>query len=218
METQEHTVIFADLSGFTAMTETHGDIDAVTIAKKFKDLAEKSLDGNAHIVKTIGDAVMIVAEDAASAAQIVLKLAEAVHAEPHFPLVRIGMHHGSVVLSEGDYFGSAVNLAARVADYARAGQILCTSICADNIQDELDLELRDVGPGHFKNVSDPVSLYELCLATGPISVNIDPVCCMQVTDVNASSCIYHEGLPYYFCSDLCVKQFLEQPDKYVSKQ
>lgn len=200
------------------MTETHGDIDAVMIAQKFKALAEASLEKNAHIVKTIGDAVMIIAPDPISAAQTVLRIVEAVHSEPHFPLVRIGMHHGNVVKSEGDYFGSAVNLAARVADYARAGQILCTSASADAIRSGPGLELHDAGIGHFKNISEPVSLFELYLATGPISANIDPVCRMQVTDLNAASRIVRDGVPYYFCSEQCVKLFLEQPENYVTGQ
>lgn len=214
VETQERSIIFADLSGFTAMTETHGDFDAAMIAQKFKALAEASLENKAHIVKTIGDAVMIIATNPISAAQIALRLVEAVNSEPHFPLVRIGMHHGNVVKSELDYFGSAVNLAARVADYARAGQVLCTSVSADAIRGGPGLELHDAGLGHFKNISEPVSLFELYSATGAISANIDPVCRMQVTDLNAASRIVHDGVPYYFCSEQCVKLFLEQPEKY----
>ncbi len=215
MNSLERSVIFADLSGFTAMTETHGDVDAVAIAFRFKALAEAALVHSAHIVKTIGDAVMIVAPDPVAAAQVVMRLAQSVHSEPYFPIVRIGMHHGPVIESNGDYFGAAVNLAARVARHARAGQVLCTSNVADILRTELGLELLDAGLAHLKNISVPVQLFELCLAAGQREANIDPVCRMQVTDVNAASRIVHDAVPYYFCSAQCVEIFLNSPEKYV---
>jgi len=214
----ERSVIFADLSGFTAMTETHGDVDAVAIALRFKALAEAALTDASHIVKTIGDAVMIVAPDPVAAAQIVMRLAQSVRSEPHFPIVRIGMNHGQVVESNNDYFGAAVNLAARVAGYARAGQVLCTSHVADVLRAELGLELTDIGLAHLKNIASPVPLFELCLAAGPLEANIDPVCRMQVTDVNAASRVVHDGVPYYFCSSQCVTTFLDSPEKYVFRK
>ncbi len=215
MNSLERSVIFADLSGFTAMTETHGDVDAVAIAFRFKALSEAALVQGAHIVKMIGDAVMIVAPDPVAAAQVVMRLARSVHSEPHFPIVRIGMHHGPVVESGGDYFGAAVNLAARVAGHARGGQVLCTNNVADILRTELGLELADAGLAHLKNIAAPVQLFELCLAAGQREANIDPVCRMQVTDVNAASRIVHDAVPYYFCSAQCVKIFLDSPEKYV---
>ena len=218
MNSLERSVIFADLSGFTAMTETHGDVDAVAIAFKFKALAEAALVRGAHIVKTIGDAVMIVAPEPMTAAQVVIRLAQSVHCEAHFPVVRIGMHHGPVVESDRDYFGAAVNLAARVTGHARGGQVLCTRSVADILRSDSGLELADAGLAQLKNIAAPVQLFELCLAGDQEKTNIDPVCRMQVTDVNAASRIVHDGVPYYFCSAQCVKIFLGSPENYAVQQ
>src|SRR2546425_308637 len=97
-------VLFADLAGFTALTEAHGDVDAAEVATRFSALASAALTGNTRIVKTIGDAVMIVANEARDAAETALSLLRAVDAEPLFPTVRIGLHVGPVVERASDVF------------------------------------------------------------------------------------------------------------------
>ena len=84
-EFSQITVLFADLSGFTALTETHGDDDAADIVARLYALAQTSLGGEARLVKTIGDAVMIVAHQPADAIATALRLMAAMQAEPGFP-------------------------------------------------------------------------------------------------------------------------------------
>ncbi len=211
----DRSIIFADLSGFSALTEAHGDVDAVGIASRFKSLAEKAAADQARVVKTMGDAVMIAAAHPLDGARVAVDLADSVNCETNFPMVRIGLHHGPVVESDNDCFGATVNLAARVAGHARAGQILCTSSIADLVKNQSHLDLRDAGIVLFKNIALPVALFELCITDARSDVIIDPVCRMRLADVNVTSRIFYEGTPYYFCSTQCVGVFLESPGRYI---
>ena len=93
----ELSVLFADLAGFTALTEAHGDGDAADVADRFTAVASAALAPGARVVKTIGDAVMIVAPDARAGLETALGVLRAVDAESTFPGVRIGLHVGPVV-------------------------------------------------------------------------------------------------------------------------
>jgi len=122
------TFAFVDLAGFTAVTEAHGDHQALAIIQAFRARTREVLGRDDEIVKTIGDAVMLrfpTPDDA------VIALQELIQREISTPdavlLPRAGAHHGSAVAIDGDYYGAAVNLAARVAGQAKAGQLLVTS-------------------------------------------------------------------------------------------
>lgn len=208
LEPVDRTVVFADLSGFTALTEAHGDLDAAAIARKFEALARSALVEDAHVAKTMGDAVMIVARDPMSGARVALGLAGVVRAEPLFPVVRIGMHHGPVVSADADYYGSTVNLAARVADHAAAGQVLCTAETADRVRD-LGVDVREVGSARFRNVSRPIALCEIRWPERGPEPEIDPVCHMKITDLESAWRLVHEGSAHYFCSEECRRAFRE---------
>ena len=124
-------VVFADLDGFTALTEVHGDLDAAEVATGFADLARGALEPGARLVKTLGDAVMITAKDVDEALQTALNVVAAVDRVDDYPTVSAGVHAGPVVERAGDVFGATVNLAARVAAHAAPGQVLCTKAVAD---------------------------------------------------------------------------------------
>jgi class 3 adenylate cyclase len=83
------TVVFADLAGYTAVTDAHGDVSAADVAQRFFDMTESLLSGDARLVKTIGDAVMVVTSEPRQGLQIGLDLLRAVQREPQFPGVRI---------------------------------------------------------------------------------------------------------------------------------
>lgn len=215
----ERSFLFADLSGFTAMTESHGDDDAAATAMRFAEMAGDVLAHETRIVKTIGDAVMITAPSPGAAVQTAVALARRVVSEPLFPLVRMGMHHGPCVERGADFFGATVNLAARVAGHARAGQILATTTVAADVQGLAGIHVREAGLGHFKNVSAPILLFEITLVdSARASDVIDPVCRMRVEPAAAIARIVHDGQPYFFCSEACAKTFLEAPDKHVASK
>ncbi|MEX2556080.1 MAG: adenylate/guanylate cyclase domain-containing protein [Actinomycetota bacterium] len=213
--TTEATFLFADLSGFTALTEAHGDLDAAQIAKRFSALTKNALAGDARLVKTIGDEVMIVASTPREGASTALALARAVKAESLFPAVRAGLHHGPAVEQDSDFFGAAVNLAARVAGHARSGQILCTDTVASNIPGS-GIETIAAGLGHFKNISEPVRLFEIVDPQHRDGASdVDPVCQMRIASGTAQGQLVYAGRTWLFCSFDCARTFAERPDTYT---
>ena len=116
-------IAFADLAGYTQLTEEVGDEEAAGIVERFVANVNQSLPDEARIFKTIGDEVMIVSPDAGSLIDWAVGFQILSNERP---LPRIGIHSGNVVFRDGDYFGREVNLAARVAARAAAGEVLVT--------------------------------------------------------------------------------------------
>jgi adenylate cyclase len=118
------SIAFADLAGYTRMTEELGDEEAVLAVERFIDGVERSLPSSARVVKTIGDEVMVVGSDVvALTAWAVAFQAGRVGRRPQS---RIGLHCGEVLYRDGEYYGREVNLAARVAARAGGGEVLVT--------------------------------------------------------------------------------------------
>jgi adenylate cyclase len=123
---QVHTFLFADLVGFTRFTARHGDELAAELAVSFHERVRGLADSlGCHVVKTIGDAVMVRSENGDAAIELgkgILGLVE----DHGFPLVRVGLDTGPAVERDGDWFGSTVNAASRVTSAAAAGELLMT--------------------------------------------------------------------------------------------
>ena len=112
----EPTFLFADLSGFTALTEAHGDRQSADIATEFivsiRDLVSLY---DAEEIKTIGDAVMVRSREADAAIRLGLQITQLAHQRSRFPVAHVGMNTGPAERRDSDWFGATVNLAARVA-------------------------------------------------------------------------------------------------------
>ena len=117
--------MFADIAGFTALTEVHGDTQAADLAQAFAgDVRVRLGDYDAELVKTIGDALMLRTPDAAAAVRLGLFLAHDLGRSHGAPQVRVGMHYGPAVERDGDWFGATVNIAARISGAAVGGEVL----------------------------------------------------------------------------------------------
>lgn len=209
------TFVFADLAGFTALTEAHGDAAALEIATRFQARVRELLPGEgAEVVKTIGDEVMIRAPDAGQAVELGLRIVEEL-AMPGAPPVRVGMHSGPAIGHEGDWFGATVNLASRIAGAARPGEVLLTEATRDEASG-CGLELEPRGPHRFKHIHDPVPVFRVARpgARAP-ALEIDPVCRMAVDAENPAATRALGGDDLFFCSGECAARFDTDPGRYV---
>jgi adenylate cyclase len=213
-----HTFLFADLAGFTALTEAHGDDEAADLAEEFFDCVRGLLPAyGAEEVKTIGDAVMVRCERADSAVELGLRIAEEVRAHPRFPIVRIGMHTGPASGRAGDWFGAAVNVAARVSGIAGGGEVLVTDATREAAPELGEVDFRRRGLQRFKNVSDPIEVFRAVAKGGEIEgLPIDPVCRMSIDPGQAVGSLAFRGDEYFFCSLECSRAFSESPEKYAT--
>ena len=153
----EAAFLFADIAGFTAYTEIHGDAPAAELAWRLRLGVEAQLGHDAHVVKTLGDAVMARIADPAEAAAAGLRIVAHALPEPGDPEVRVGIHCGPAVERMGDFFGSAVNVAARVAALAAPGEVLVTEAVGGPAA-RRGLVLEDRGERALRNVARPVRL------------------------------------------------------------
>jgi adenylate cyclase len=147
-------VAFADLAGYTRMTEELGDEHAVDVVERFVAEIEHTLPDDARIIKTIGDEVMVVATDPAALVDWAVGFQQLHRARP---LPRIGMHHGTVVYRDGDYYGREVNQAARVSARSGAGEVLVTREVVDAAGSHLQFER--IGEVRLKGFSDATELF-----------------------------------------------------------
>lgn len=208
-------LLVADLSGYTALTEAHGNISAAKIVNQYLKMVHEVLHPDARLVERVGDEVLISAANASSVLQTAIRLLDIIEQEPFFPSVHIGIHAGRVLEQNGHYFGTAINLTSRIAAHARGGQILCTEQIAATA--DLDnVEYRFLGLTRFKNINTPVTIFEVVVSGQKSVVNLlDPVCYMQVRPETAPAKLPFGGKTYYFCSFDCAKIFANGPDNYA---
>lgn len=212
----ERAFLIADLSGYTALTEAHGNLEAAKVVTRYVELAREALAPGARLVERVGDELLIVSERAREAVVTAVRLRDAVEAEPFFPMVRAGLHVGRVLEREGQYFGAGLNVTARVAGYARPGQILCTGKVAAEAAALDAVECRDLGEVRFKNVAEPLRVFEVLAGSQRERPRaIDPVCRMQVDAETATARLPWAGRVYSFCSFECARAFAARPEDYA---
>ncbi|MEA2243352.1 MAG: adenylate cyclase [Solirubrobacteraceae bacterium] len=147
-------IAFADLAGYTRMTEELGDEYAVDIVEAFVTEVEHTLPDDARIIKTLGDEVMVVSPDPAALVDWAVGF-QALHATR--PLPRIGIHFGEVLYRDGDYYGREVNQAARVSARAGGGEVVVTRPIVDAAGGHLEFEL--IGEVRLKGFTGPTELF-----------------------------------------------------------
>lgn len=216
---REHTFLFADLAGFTALTEAHGDEHAADLVTDFSDHVQALLaELGGGDIKTVGDAIMVRSDSASQAVELGLEVIERICRLPGYPVVRVGMNTGPATERLGDWFGATVNLAARVSAAAKGHEVLLTE--ATRIAAGAPLEsitLEKLGPRRFRNVGEPVTVYRALRTAGighPLTV--DPVCRMAVAADEAAGWLTHQGREYTFCSLACAQAFAADPSRYAA--
>jgi adenylate cyclase len=149
---------FLDLTGYTRLTEERGDEAAADLAARLAGMVRRSaLEHEGTPVKWLGDGVMFYFRAPAAAVLAALEMAEVVVSQG-LPPAHVGIHAGPVIFQEGDYFGRTVNLAARIAEYARPGEVLVSQEVVD-AADGGPLSFVEIGPVELKGVPETLLLY-----------------------------------------------------------
>ncbi len=215
--TDMSTFLFADLAGFTALTEAHGDEQAADLAHEFSRAASALLPRHgAELVKTIGDALMLRVDRPADAIKLGLALTLDLMAECGYPAIRVGMHHGPAVHRDGDWFGATVNLAARVSGLAHGGEVLLTDATRESAGRVEGVRFDAHGIHQLRNVTEPVTVFAaIAEKRAQRELVIDPVCRMAVDPHGAAGTLVHNGRRYRFCSLDCAARFAGDPELYA---
>jgi adenylate cyclase len=154
-------IVFVDLSGFTRMTSERGDetaVDAATSLQRRADEAARRYGG--RLVKLLGDGAMLRLSDAAAGVGAAFDLVEAMNAEGALSS-HAGVHAGPVIERDLDVFGQTVNLASRIADVARPGEVLASEAVSEATSGEAPFGFEGIGDTMLKGLPGAVPLFRV---------------------------------------------------------
>jgi adenylate cyclase len=152
-------IAFLDLTGYTKLTEERGDRAAAELAARLVEIVhEFAHRRGGRPVKLLGDGVMFHFPEPAQGVWCGLELVDRLP-RVGLPRARMGMDSGLVVFQDGDYFGRTVNIAARITDYARPGEVLVSDQVVAAVDPLEAVRFEPVGPVSLKGLSTPITLY-----------------------------------------------------------
>ena len=144
---------FADLVGFTALSQQVGDDELAAIVEQFEQLAFDVVTAHGgRVVKMIGDEVMFTVDSPVAAAEIGLSLAEGTRGADELSDLRVGLAHGPLLEREGDLYGPVVNLASRITAIAFPGSIVVGRGMHEHLVERQEYQLRSMRPRHLKDI------------------------------------------------------------------
>ena len=157
-ERRAPAIAFLDLTGYTALTEERGDEAGADLAHRVATLVNQAAQPHGgYPVKWLGDGVMFYFPEPSAAVRTGLDLVEQTPAAVDVR-ARVGINAGRVIFREGDYFGRTVNVAARIADYARPGELLVSDEVKERWSGE-GVKFEPIGPVALKGLRDELTLY-----------------------------------------------------------
>jgi adenylate cyclase len=160
------TFLFADLVGYTALTERCGDEAGARVAREFRRaIGALSREHGARQVKSMGDGAMIWAPDAARAVALAARTVLEIGTRPDLLPVRVGAHTGPALMRDGDWYGSSVNLAARLARAAGPNEALI-SITTQSAADQLESALKSRCELVLRGVDRPMVAWRVAVDAG----------------------------------------------------
>jgi adenylate cyclase len=155
-----HTFLFTDLVGFTALAASHGDDRAADVALEFYERVRPLLAlHQAEEIKAIGDALMLRCDDAAEGIRLGLEIVETLEGVEGFPPVRVGVYTGPAVCRANDWYGTTVNVAARLCAAAGGGEVLVGEATAEAAGRLTGAALGERRLHWLKNVTEPIGAH-----------------------------------------------------------
>lgn len=201
-QSQQIAILMADLSGYSALTETHGALSAADTIDKFVAIVNDCLVGDSRLTERVGDEVVIISSSPdylLSTAALIIKHTSK---EDKFLRVHGGLHYGEVIQRNNSFFGSTINLTSRIAKKASPGSFWCSDEFEQALTDKSMFTLTPKGKHRFKNITEEKGIAELA-AKSQHAVFVDPICQMLI--LNRETAIQHPGAKeMYFCSPECL--------------
>jgi adenylate cyclase len=154
---QEPAMCFLDVTGYTQLTQERGDAAAAAIVERLNHIVQRiAVQHGGRPVKWLGDGVMLYFPEPYRAVRAALEMVAELGVAG-LPPAHVGLDSGPIIVQQGDYYGQTVNLAARIGEYARPGEVLVTREVAD-AADGPDVRFDRIGAVELKGVSGPVDL------------------------------------------------------------
>lgn len=170
MAAAQHTFLFADLVGFTALTEAEGDDRAADVAlalcQHARDLAPRY---GGEELKTLGDGVVLRCDHPEDGIELAVRIVEELEAIPGFPPVRVGVHAGPAVMREGEWYGRTVNVAARLCSAAAGGEVLASEEAISAARGLPGIDLGERRLHWLRNVTQPIAAHVASARTSHIA-------------------------------------------------
>jgi adenylate cyclase len=154
----EVTFLFCDLKDFSAYADAQGDAAAADLIERLVAVVTSELGHHGHVVKALGDGFMLSYPDPVEAVAACVRIIDAMRGG-EAPGVHAGVHHGVALYREGDYFGGAVNLAARLVGLAERDELLASEAVVQATAGRFAWESR--GSQSIRGFSDPIGVYRL---------------------------------------------------------
>lgn len=197
---QDIAILIADLSGYTALTETHGPSTAADMIDTFLGIVNDCLVGESELHQCVGDEVLIVSslpEHLISTAVMLIQKCSETH---NFLQLHGGLHYGKILKRNNNYFGSTINLTSRIAAKANNGTFWCSDKFVKALPDRNRFTFQSQGKHRFKNVSEENEVHELIIENTN-AFHIDPVCRMLIH--KKETAVQHPEEDIFFCSANC---------------
>jgi adenylate cyclase len=147
-------IAFADLTGYTRLTEEEGELEALDALERFVEAVEATLPDSARVVKLIGDEVMIVGSDPSALIDWAVGFQRL---QSERPLPRIGIHYGDALYRDGDYYGRDVNIASRITARSAGGEVLVTRPVVEHAGPHLEFDR--IAEIKLKGFSAPTEMF-----------------------------------------------------------
>jgi class 3 adenylate cyclase/YHS domain-containing protein len=204
-------IAFLDLASFTPLTESMGDVAAAEVVARFSELVREVVNRHqGRVVERIGDAFLLTFTEPQTAVACALEIERRAREEHQFPALRGGIHFGPVLYREGGYVGTNVNIAARVAAEAQRNQLLVTREVRAKATALATVDFVPLGRRRLKGLAEELELFEACVLGEEGTKRVtDPVCGMELTKVGVAARLSLEDSEVSFCSERCLRIFVE---------
>ncbi|TAL43680.1 MAG: adenylate/guanylate cyclase domain-containing protein [Chitinophagaceae bacterium] len=208
---EDIAILMADLSGYTALTETHGPHGAADMVEKYISIVQDCLVGDSHLHGVVGDEVIVISSSPDHLIYTTLLLIQKTCKEEKFLQVHGGLHFGKILKRNNNYFGTTINLASRITNKAAPGTFWCSHEYVRALSDPSAFTFESKGKHSFKNISEEKEVFEL-ITDHPKAFIIDPVCRMIIS--NEENAVQHpEMAGLLFCSTHCMDIYMRNKGK-----